>query len=90
MTEDNRQWSLGGKDVDQIPRGAKALAEQLLTENGGDTVAALVGACCIVGAMYPAISRGMLRNGSSFGVDIAQVLELLMRTEPSAAHEQGQ
>ncbi|RNJ41269.1 MULTISPECIES: hypothetical protein [Mesorhizobium] len=81
MTEENRQWSLGGVDVDQIPRGVRALAEQLLTENDGDAVAALVGACCVIGAMRPAISRGMVRNASSSGVDIAQVLDVFVRSE---------
>ncbi|KRB29671.1 hypothetical protein [Mesorhizobium sp. Root172] len=81
MTEENRQWSLGGEDVDQIPRGARALAEQLLTETDGDAVAALVAACCIVRAMRPAISRGIVRNGSSSGVDIAQVLDVFVRSE---------
>ncbi|MER8396331.1 hypothetical protein NKH10_31745 [Mesorhizobium sp. M1340] len=60
MTEENRQWSLGGEDADQIPRGARALAEQLLTETNGDALAALVAACCVIGAMRSACAAGAL------------------------------
>ncbi|WP_136621841.1 MULTISPECIES: hypothetical protein [Mesorhizobium] len=87
MTEKNRQWSLVGEDVDQIPRGARALAEQLLTETDGDAVAALVAACCVIGAMRSAVSRGMVRNGSPSGVDIAQVLDVFVRSEPPAEEQ---
>ncbi|ESY48301.1 MULTISPECIES: hypothetical protein [unclassified Mesorhizobium] len=87
MTEENRQWSLGGEDVDQIPRGARALAEQLLTEADGDAVAALVAACCVIGAMRSAVSRGLVRNGSPSGVDIAQVLDVFVRSELPAEEQ---
>lgn len=77
MTEELPRWSIEGEFVDQIPLGVKALVEELLTENAGDPVAALVGACRIVGAMRPAISRGMVRSGPTDGVEIIRVLDIL-------------
>ncbi|MER9001219.1 hypothetical protein NKH58_25800 [Mesorhizobium australicum] len=88
MTGENRQWSLGGEDVDQIPRGREALAEQLLKGGtDGDAVAALVAACCVIGPMRSAVSRGMVRNGSPSGVDIAQVLDVFVRSELPAEEQ---
>ncbi len=79
MTEAKPQWTLGGEDVGRIPPGVKALAEHLLTEKDGDAVAALLEACFVIAAMQPAISRGMVRNGSAAGVTIAEALAIIAR-----------
>lgn len=85
MTDAKPQWTLGGEDIGRIPPGVKALAEHLLTENDGEAVAALLEACFVIAAVQPAISRGMVRNGSVAGVNIADALDIVSRGRAASA-----
>lgn len=75
----DRHWYLGGPAAGSLPPMVKALAEHCLRQGGGDPLVALVAACELIGAMSPAVARGMVR-GSADRAAVAEVMAIVAKS----------